>query len=369
MNKEIAGRSVTLTLTNRCNLNCVYCYEHGKNNNRMTFDVAKRIIDLETTQQDDSMIIFELFGGEPFLEFNLVKEIYAYIETKQLKQWIMFATTNGTLIHDDVKTWLSEHKKHFVCGLSLDGTAEMHNANRSNSFSKIDLDFFLNLYPKQHVKMTISPQTLPTLYEGVVFIHNKGFRVSCNLAFGIDWSNAQNAQLLERELNKLIDFYLNNPEIEPCSILGINFDQLGYQNDNNSIRKWCGTGTHMHTYDTDGKCYPCQFFMPISAGKDRARELGTISFDEQIPIQKLDKKCQSCVIANACPTCYGSNYVSNGNIYSKDENYCTLTKITLRARSYFRAKQWEMGQINMPDERECALLRAILLIQNEVKIK
>ncbi len=299
MNKEIAGRSVTLTLTNRCNLNCVYCYEFGKNNNSMTFDVAKKIIDLETSRQDDSMIIFELFGGEPFLEFNLIKEIYAYIETKQLKQWLMFATTNGTLIHDDVQTWLVEHKKHFVCGLSLDGTAEMHNANRSNSFSKIDLDFFLNLYPNQHVKMTISPKTLPTLYDGVVFIHNKGFRVSCNLAFGIDWSNAQNAQLLEIELSKLINFYLNNPKVEPCSILGINFDQLGYQNDNNTVRKWCGTGTHMHTYDTDGKCYPCQFFMPISAGKQRARELGTISFDEQIPIGspistvKLDNVPQS----------------------------------------------------------------------------
>ena len=366
MNKEITGRSVTLTLTNRCNLNCIYCYESGKNDRSMSFETAKKIIDLETLQQGESMIIFELFGGEPFLEFNLIKEIYDYIETKHLKQWLMFATTNGTLIHGDIQRWLTEHKQHFVCGLSLDGTADMHNTNRSHSFDKIDLDFFIKQYPHQHVKMTISPQTLPTLYDGVVFIHKKGFRVSCNLAFGIDWSNPQNLLYLEKELNKLIEYYLNNPNIEPCSILGINFDQLGYQNDSQTIRKWCGTGTHMHTYDVDGKCYPCQFFMPISAGKERARELGTISFDEQIPIQKLDKKCQACAIANACPTCYGSNYVSNNNIYIKDDNYCKLTKLTLRARSYFRAKQWEMGQIKMSEERECALLKAILLIQQEV---
>ena len=368
MNKEINGRSVTLTLTNRCNLNCAYCYESGKNNNSMSFDIAKTIIDSETSQQDDSMIIFELFGGEPFLEFNLIKEIYGYIETKNLKNWLMFATTNGTLIHNEIQAWLIKHKKHFVCGLSLDGTAEMHNINRSNSFEKIDLDFFYKHYPNQHVKMTISPQTLPNLFEGVVFVHNKGFRISCNLAFGIDWSNPQNAQCLETELKKLIDYYLNNPDIEPCSILGINFDQLGYQSNGQTIRKWCGTGTHMHTYDVDGKCYPCQFFMPISAGAERARELGSISFDEQIPIQKLDKKCQSCAIANACPTCYGSNYVSNGDIYLKDDNYCRLTKLTLRARSYFRAKQWEMGQIKLSDEKELALLRAILLIQSEINV-
>ena len=368
MNKEVIGRSVTLTLTNRCNLSCIYCYECGKNNSSMSFDVAKKIIDSETLQKEDSMIIFELFGGEPFLEFGLIKKIYNYIESKHIKQWLMFATTNGTLIHNDIQTWLIEHKNHFICGLSLDGTPEMHNVNRSNSFDKIDIDFFLQLYPNQHVKMTISPQTLPSLHDGVVFIHNKGFRVSCNLAFGIDWSNSQNIYLLERELNKLIEYYLIHPNIEPCSILGINFDQLGYQGDYKTIRKWCGTGTHMHTYDTDGKCYPCQFFMPISAGKERARELGSITFDEQIPIQKLDEKCQKCSIANACPTCYGSNYVSNGNIYSKDEDYCKLTKLTLRARSYFRAKQWELGQLKMSNDREYALLRAILLIQENVII-
>ena len=334
----------------------------------MTFDVAKKIIDLETSHPDETTIIFELFGGEPFLEFDLIKKIYDYIEAKKLKHWLMFATTNGTLIHYEVQNWLIEHKEHFICGLSLDGTVEMHNINRSNSFDKIDLDFFLKHYPNQHVKMTISPESLPMLYEGVVFIHNKGFRVNCNLAFGIDWSDSNNIRVLEEELNKLINYYLKNPDIEPCSLLGINFDQLGYQTNNITIRKWCGTGTHMHTYDIDGKCYPCQFFMPISAGVDRARELGSIVFEEQIPIQKLDKKCQTCAVANACPTCYGSNYVSNGNIYSKDDSYCTLTKLTLRARSYFRAKQWEQGQINIKNEREVALLRAILLIQNEIHI-
>ena len=83
MNKEINGRSVTLTLTNKCNLNCTYCYEFGKNCNKMSIETARKIIDLETSQQSESMIIFELFGGEPFLEFDLIKEIYSYVETKK----------------------------------------------------------------------------------------------------------------------------------------------------------------------------------------------------------------------------------------------------------------------------------------------
>ena len=78
----------------------------------------------------------------------------------------------------------------------------MHNINRSNSYDDIDLDFFLEMYPAQDVKMTISKDTLPNLAEGVIELHHKGFLVSCNLAYQIDWSAEENVEILNRELNK-----------------------------------------------------------------------------------------------------------------------------------------------------------------------
>ena len=362
------GRTFTLTLTGNCNLNCSYCYEHKKTNSVMSFDTAKTILDKEMNLESEGITYIELFGGEPFLEFDLIKKIYDYVETNWSdKKWIMFATTNGTLIHGKIQDWLKCRKDKFVCGLSLDGTKEMHDKNRSNSFDKIDVDFFLKTYPNQKIKMTVSQETLPSLAEGVIYAHNLGFKVNCNLAFGIDWGSAANKKILERELKKLIDYYLDNPNIEPCSMLEMPIEHLGVEKDcKNTVRKWCGAGTVMHDYYVDGSLYPCQFFMPLSEGAEKSSKYGDIKFYEEIPLEKLDSKCQTCKCVEACPTCYGSNYIATGDIYKKDENLCELTKIILKARSYFKALQWHKGLLKIDKNREQALLKSILLIQGEV---
>lgn len=369
MHTDVANniRSITLTLTEKCNLSCSYCYEHTKTSRSMQFDVAKNILDKELENKTADKLYIELFGGEPFLEFELIKRIHQYItESGYKKQWIIFATTNGTLIHGEVQKWLKEHPC-VVAGLSLDGTKKMHDINRSNSYDRIDFDFFLKTYPEQGVKMTISQETLPFLSEGVIHAHTLGFKVNCNLAFGIDWSSQANAKFLERELKKLICYYVERPTVKPCSMLDFPIDQLGCdKSSRRMIKKWCGTGTHMCAYDVDGNAYPCQFFMPLSANKMASQLKQELKFEEDIPLEKLDSKCRECVIVEACPTCYGSNYITYGNIYKKDENLCNLTKIILKARSYFKALQWNNGLLKVDGNAEQALLRSIILIQEEL---
>lgn len=357
-------RSITLTLTASCNLSCSYCYEHSKCNKMMSFETAKKIIDAEFQKNDDSDLYIELFGGEPFLAFELIKQIYDYVEEKyKNRRWLFFTTTNGTLVHGEIQDWLKSHK-HIVVGLSLDGTKEMHDLNRSNSFDKIDLDFFLKTYPIQHVKMTISQETLPQLAEGVIFAHKKGFKVSCNLAFGIDWSNENNVAVLERELKKLIEYYLNNPQIEPCSMLSFPIHNVCNFRKMPKLHKWCGTGTEMKAYDTDGTSYPCQFFLPLSAGEEKAKLANSINFEKEYSYDNVDEKCKNCKIVEACPTCYGSNFVAFGDIYKKDDNLCKLTKIIIKARSYFKAMQWSKNQLSLDENIERDLLESILIIQD-----
>ena len=73
-------KTVTLTLTQACNLSCTYCYEHHKSNRRMSVETAKSIVDYELKNfADFEGIEFDLFGGEPFLAFDLVREITDYI--------------------------------------------------------------------------------------------------------------------------------------------------------------------------------------------------------------------------------------------------------------------------------------------------
>ena len=76
-------KTVTLTLTQSCNLACSYCYEYNKSGNIMSFPIAKDIIDYEIAENPDfDGIEFDMFGGEPFLEFELIKKP---IRNKMLK--------------------------------------------------------------------------------------------------------------------------------------------------------------------------------------------------------------------------------------------------------------------------------------------
>lgn len=362
-------KTITITLTQACNLSCSYCYEHYKSPRTITWETVKEIIDNEfSALHQGESIEFDLFGGEPFLEFELIKQITDYVcKQKGSIPCTIFATTNGTLIHGEIQQWLKDHSQIFVCGLSLDGTRTMHNINRSQSYDYIDLDFFHEQYPHQDVKMTVSQETLPNLAEGVIDIHNHGFLVSCNLAHGIDWSDSRNADVLYRELNKLIEFYLRYPDIEPCSMLESGITNVAFQQD--APIRYCGAGVKTCAYDVNGKKYPCQFFMPLALGENRASCAQEIIFPgEFLPVNQLDSKCRDCIIQPICPNCFGANYASTGSIYSRDDNMCRLTKIMIKARSYFRAKQWELGQLKETGEDLQALLRAIIKIQTELVV-
>jgi len=360
-------KSVTLTITHQCNLDCIYCYEKNKNNERMSFDTAKKIIDAEMNKNDGTdKVQIDFFGGEPFIAFELFKKVYDYLKKNNWKKdWKCLITTNGTLLTDERKQWLIHEKEKVTCGLSLDGTKEIHDYNRSNSYDKIDLDFFKKVYPNQPVKMTVSPEKLDKLAEGIIDIHEKGFLVTANLAEGVDWINTRNLEILNRELKKLIDYYLTHPECEVCSMLkmGVEFLQSG---DLEVIPKYCGSGTHMFTYDTDGKCYPCQFFMPLSVGKKRALQSKDVDFPENIKVEKLDEKCQQCCIKAMCPTCLGINYFNTNNFFQKNEAYCNLIKIQFRATAYLKYLQWKRGMYQLSDTQEYYLLSGIKLIQEEL---
>lgn len=69
------NKKAMLLVTEECNLNCVYCYEHYKNHSKMDFDTAKRILDkfYANTKTGDTVLI-EIFGGEAFTNFPLIKK-------------------------------------------------------------------------------------------------------------------------------------------------------------------------------------------------------------------------------------------------------------------------------------------------------
>ena len=319
---------VMLLITEMCNLNCHYCFEHNKSLNKMSFETAKSIIDNEIAIDDDRDVIeIELFGGEPFLEFELIKKLVKYVRTiKTDKKVYFFATTNGVLIKDDIKRWLVDNKDLVVCSVSLDGTPEMHNLNRDNSFDKIDYSFFKELYPEQTCKMTISELTLPKIFDGIMFLIGLGYKIKASFAQGINWDLPRNVEILENELKKLVDYYIRNPNEPLITFLDYNLVRLSVAQTDDNFR-WCGAGKGMIAYDYKGDSYPCQSFSPFSLGESSR------AFKNKIEVFKnfRDPKCKGCFIERICPTCYGINQQARGDYKCRDGSLCTINKMCVLA--------------------------------------
>jgi len=356
---------IMLILTENCNLSCSYCYEHFKTSNIMNFSTAKSILDYELNLEDGyTDVLIEFFGGEPFLEFDLLKSIYHYVIGKTWhKNILFFTTTNGTLVHGEIKEWLYDNRATMCCGISLDGTPQMHNNNRSNSFDNIDLDFFRKTWPKQTCKMTISEETLPNLAKGILYLQEVGYEVKATFAQGIDWSNDNNQTVLESELQKLVSYYIEHEDQTLCDFLNIKLDMVHYSKD--SSLKWCGVGEQVKAYDINGNIYPCQAFAPQTVGIDEANKFKGTTIELFTDFN--DEDCRGCIISPICPTCYGANYQRTADYRKRDKSLCKFNKQCTLASSYVQYKR-VLNKLNVDEmtQEQYLLLSAIEKIQGNI---
>ena len=156
-----------LQVTQQCNLRCEYCaysgnyYNRKHTTQRMSWDIAKNSIDFyyQHSKETDKFII-SFYGGEPLLEFDLIKECVTYaIQKANNKQVEFHMTTNGTLLTDEICRYLINH--NFYITISLDGDETEHDRNRkfrngTGTFSTIlrNLDFLIDYdvdYYESHV--------------------------------------------------------------------------------------------------------------------------------------------------------------------------------------------------------------------------
>ena len=327
MNRQ---KSIMLLITYNCNLRCSYCYEPKKIKHRMTFEAAQRFITEQVSLAKDSYDSFEIqfMGGEPFLEFSLIKRIARWLWTEPPfnKEYILFAQTNGTLLNDEIKSWLVEHQDKFFIALSLDGTMEMQNVNRSDSFDLVDTSFFIDNWPTQNVKMTISPQTLKNLSKGVKYLHQLGFKyIAADLAMGptLKWTR-EDLICYRDELNELVNFYVANPDVYPFSMLRIDPTIILFSNV--VTNKTCSCGENLVCVDWNGNTYACHLFSPISVTQKKA-DLSNVLYDFTNYSQFISDKCKDCRLIAACNHCYGMNYICTNDVSQPDAFHCNAFKV------------------------------------------
>ena len=355
-------KTVMLILTENCNLACVYCYEHNKSKRRMSFEVAKKIIDKELTKDDGyEEVIIEFFGGEPFLEFDVMRRTHDYIFSKKWpKKVLCFTTTNGTLVHKEIKEWLKKNSKTFWVALSLDGTKKMHDLNRCNSYDLIDVDFFKDTWPLQTCKMTISKETLPMLAEGIIYLQDKGFPLTATMAQGINWDK-ENLKTLKQQIQILTDYYLKNPDKPVCDFLDVKLGLVNFSRDVKEV-KWCGVGKEMICYDVSGNYYPCQAFAPQTLGEDAINFKNTNL--EKFKDGFLDEDCAKCPAYPVCRTCYGANYLLFKDYKRRDKTMCEFNKLCILASGYIKYHRYIKKDPNSLTNDEILELAAIKKLQN-----
>ena len=129
-------KALCLHIAHTCNLNCSYCFaSQGKYHGEralMSYEVGKRALDflIENSGTRRNLEV-DFFGGEPLMNFDVVKQLVAYarsIEKEKNKNFRFTLTTNGVLVDDDVIEFSNREMSNVV--LSLDGRKEVHDRYR-----------------------------------------------------------------------------------------------------------------------------------------------------------------------------------------------------------------------------------------------
>lgn len=135
-NRSTVVKALCLHVAHTCNLNCSYCFAaQGKYHGEralMSFETGKRALDFLVEHSGTRKNLeVDFFGGEPLMNFEVVKQLVAYarsIERQAGKNFRFTLTTNGVLLNDEVTEFANRECHNVV--LSLDGRTEVHDRLR-----------------------------------------------------------------------------------------------------------------------------------------------------------------------------------------------------------------------------------------------
>lgn len=190
---------VILHLTQDCQLDCIYCYGGRKRSHSMSWDVAKRGIDLLFRQphRDGLPPLLSFFGGEPLLEIPLLKQCVAYSEQRSTETGVQFrmnVTTNGLCADEDTISYLAE--KGMAAALSFDGVPEAQNTTRPYRGGRKSFDDTLSALRRMRSQLpdliicaVVTPRNVAFLPESLdLFLENDCRQIMPNPDFFASWT-------------------------------------------------------------------------------------------------------------------------------------------------------------------------------------
>ncbi len=153
-NRETVVKALCLHIAHDCNLKCQYCFaEEGEYHGRralMPFEVGKRALDFLVANSGHRVNLeVDFFGGEPLMNWQVVKDLVAYgrsLEKPHNKKFRFTLTTNGVLLDDDIIAFANKEMANIV--LSVDGRKEVHDKMRPMAGGQGSYDLIIPKFQK-----------------------------------------------------------------------------------------------------------------------------------------------------------------------------------------------------------------------------
>src|SRR3989338_2311196 len=206
---KICNRVPTLVLnvTYKCNLNCKYCPTIKKRES-MSFEIAKKNLDILLTQ-NASFYLCKFFGGEPLVEWDVIKKIIDYATLKQ-KNIKFSLTTNVVLLNKDIIEYLKSNDVELI--VSIDGTSKWQELNRGKQARDV-LNRIGDYFNYVTLNMVVAENNFRAFFENFQYLYQKVFRKFNFLpAFFTEW-NDKSFDIVKKEMGKIIEYLKKEVEI------------------------------------------------------------------------------------------------------------------------------------------------------------
>ena len=324
--RQTVVKALCLHIAHDCNLACKYCFaEEGEYHGRralMSFEVGKKALDFLVANSGNRVNLeVDFFGGEPLMNWDVVKQLVAYgrsLEKPNNKKFRFTLTTNGVLLNDEVMEFVNKEMSNVV--LSLDGRKEVNDRMRPFRTGKGSYDLIVPKFQK-----LAESRNQTNYYIRGTFTRN-------NLDFSEDVKHFADLGFKQMSIEPVV-----GPEEDPYSIREQDLPQIMEEYDKLALEyidrykkgngfnffhfmidltqgpcvykrlSGCGSGTEYLAVTPWGDFYPCHQFV---GNEDFL--MGNV--DEGITKPEIVKEFGNCNVYSKekCKNCFAKFYCSGG---------------------------------------------------------
>ncbi|GHT40722.1 hypothetical protein FACS189443_1480 [Planctomycetales bacterium] len=339
----------------------------------MSEKTAIQSVEFLIEQSRDSEWVELIFiGGEPLLEFGLIRSVIQYAgnhsaRKKKNKRIGFTLTTNGTLLSDEMLAFFQENDCRFLLSVDAVGADNDRCRRMKNGQSQYEIlcgkmPILKTYQPWQGARVTVLPETARRLAENLQNLHRElninQFIVG--FATGLDWTDEQIADYCFA-LKEVFEFLLRERIDNKNPRLRIGLMEVGLIDEayaaSVSTAWGCGAGNGRIAVAPDGTLYGCTKLAFAAKDNTKKYALGDV-FNGFTEIQNrltllnhtesVRPKCKNCFLARRCNGgCYAANLTDTDNIFCPSDTYCKLIYAQMTAADYARNRLKEIGLKNV----------------------